>query len=180
MLDQEGGRHDSLMPDRPLPFVLPVLLWAALAGAGCASNATVTPLTSAGVDSLRRSSPSRVVLLNVWATWCRPCMDEMPGLVRLRREYPRNDLDVILLSADDLSDLDSAVVPFLSRSGVDFPTYIIGERDQDAFIRTLDTGWSGALPATMIARRGAAESRTIVGERTFDQLRSDIDALLDR
>lgn len=155
----------------------------ALALAGCASRATVEPVTADGVDSLRRASDARVVLLNVWASWCRPCLDEMPGIVRLRGEYSRKDLDVILLSADDLSDLDSAVVPFLDKTGVNFPTYIIhfiGEGDQDAFVRSLDPGWSGALPATLISARGPAGSRTLVGERSYEQLKKEVDVLLAR
>jgi thiol-disulfide isomerase/thioredoxin len=147
---------------------------------GCAREAPVVPVGAAGIDSLRRSSGARVVLVNVWATWCRPCMDEMPGLVKVRGEYSRDDLEVILLSADDLSDLDSSVVPFLRKTGVDFPTYIIGDKDQDAVIRALDPEWSGALPATMLTVRDAPEPRTLVGERTVEQFREEIDALLAR
>ncbi len=102
----------------------------------------------------------------------------MPGIVKIRKEYSGEDLEVILLSADDLSDLDTAVVPFLAGAGVDFPTYIMGDGDQDALIRTLDPGWSGALPATLLSKRGSGASRTLVGERSYDQLKKEIDGLL--
>jgi thiol-disulfide isomerase/thioredoxin len=158
--------------------------FAAAAGAmllqGCASAPGVTPVSAAGADSLRRSSTARVVLLNVWATWCKPCLEEMPGLVRLRSEYSRDDLDLILLSADDLSDVDTAVAPFLGKAGVDFPTYVFGGGDQDAFIRTFDTTWSGALPATFLSSRPSGASRTLVGERSYEQFKAEIDALLAR
>jgi len=160
------------------------VLIAAVAGSilihACATAPGVTPVPPSAADSLRRSSAARVVLVNVWATWCKPCKDELPGIVRLRSEYPRADLDVILLSADDLSDVDSAVVPFLRRNGVDFPTYVIGGGDQDAFIRALDTEWSGALPATFLTARASGASRRLVGERTHEQLKTEIDALLAR
>ncbi len=164
---------------RPALAVALTIAFAALAAsAGCSGRASVAPVSAAGIDSLRHASRARVLLLNVWATWCRPCLDEMPGIVRLRDDYSRDDLDVLLLSADDLSDLDSAVVPFLERTGVGFPTWIIGERDQDAVIRALDPEWSGALPATILSLRGGAMSRTLVGERTYEQLKSEVDALL--
>ena len=147
---------------------------------GCSTALTVETVTAAGIDSLRHASTARVVLLNVWATWCRPCLDEIPGLVRLWEEYSRDDLDLILLSADDLSDRDSAVVPFLKGTGVSFPTYIIGGGDQDAVIRALDPEWSGALPATILSARGDGASRTLVGEQTYDQFKTEIDALLAR
>jgi thiol-disulfide isomerase/thioredoxin len=163
----------------PLAAVL-----AAAAGSlllySCTAAPGITPVSAAAADSLRRSSHSRVVLLNVWATWCKPCLDEMPGLVRLRSEYSRADLEVILLSADDLSDVDSAVAPFLRKTGVDFPTYVFGGGDQDAFIRALDTTWAGALPATFIASPPSGPSRTFVGGRTYEQLKAEVDARLAR
>jgi thiol-disulfide isomerase/thioredoxin len=146
----------------------------------CSTAPGVAPVSAAAADSLRRSSHSRVVVLNVWATWCKPCLDEMPGLVRLRSEYSRDELDLIILSADDLSDVDSAVVPFLEKTGVDFPTYVFGGGDQDDFINALDTAWSGALPATFISSPSTGVARTLVGERTHEQLKSEIDALLER
>ena len=160
--------------------------YAVVAAAGlallqaCSGGPSIIPVTAAGADSLRRSSTSRVVLLNVWATWCRPCLEEMPALVRLRSEYSRADLDVILLSADDPSDADTAVAPFLAKTGVGFPTYIFGAGDQDAFINALDSSWTGALPATFLSSPSAGTSRTIVGARTYEQFRGDIDALLGR
>lgn len=169
-------------PARPGPpaLALTVVLTVLTTLAGCSGRVSVEPLTASGIDSIRRASRARVVLLNVWATWCRPCLDEMPGIVRLRADYSADDLEVLLLSADDLSDLDSAVVPFLERTGVSFPTWIIGERDQDAVIRALDPEWSGALPATILSLRGERVSRTLVGERTYEQLKTEIDALLAR
>lgn len=169
-------------PARRSRPVLAGALAMALAGltlsGGCSRALTVGRVSASGIDSLRRASQARVVLLNVWATWCRPCLDEMPGIVRLREEYSRDDLEVLLLSADDLSELDSAVVPFLERTGVGFPTWIIAERDQEAVIRAIDPDWSGALPATVLSRPGGAESKTLVGERTYEQLKTEIDALL--
>lgn len=146
----------------------------------CATAPGVTPVSAAAADSLRRSSPARVVLVNVWATWCKPCLEEMPALVRLRSEYSRDDLDLIILSADDLSDVDTAVVPFLGKTGVDFQTYVFGGDDQDEFIRTFDTTWSGALPATFLSSRPAGVSRTLVGGRSYEQFKAEVDALLAR
>lgn len=171
------------MPRASTPSAGPVALAAAAAALlvqACTAGAGVTPVTAAGADSLRRSSDARVVLVNVWATWCKPCLDEMPGLVRLRSEYPRADLDLVLISADDPADLDTAVVPFLRGSGVDFETWIYAGRDQDALIRGLDSSWSGALPATFLSSPATGASKTLVGERTYEQLKTAVDELLAR
>ncbi len=152
-----------------------------LAFAGCSGRAAVEPVTAIQVDSLLRSSEAKVILLNVWATWCQPCLDEMPAIVKLRAEFNHRDLEVILLSADDLSERDSAVVPFLGRVGVDFPTYIFAQMPgdgQDALIRSLDPEWSGALPATFLTVRGSGTTRTLVGERSYEVLKREVEVLL--
>lgn len=108
----------------------------------------VTPVTSADVQRLVHEPGAKAVLVNMWATWCGPCQEEFPGLVRVAQKYSGRGLRTILVSADD-TDQVAAVKKFLAKEGVDFPAYIKTEKDQ-AFIDGLDKQWTGALPATFI------------------------------
>jgi thiol-disulfide isomerase/thioredoxin len=108
----------------------------------------VTPVTSADVQKVIHDPGAKAVLVNVWATWCGPCREEFPGLVRVAEKYNGQGLKTILVSADD-TDQVAAVKKFLADEGVDFPAYIKAEKDQ-AFIDGLYKQWSGALPATFI------------------------------
>ncbi len=108
----------------------------------------VTPVTSADVQKAIHDSGAKAVLVNVWATWCGPCREEFPGLVRVAEKYNAQGLKTILVSADDTGDM-VAVKKFLAEEGVDFPAYIKAEKDQP-FIDGLDKQWTGALPATFI------------------------------
>ncbi len=108
----------------------------------------VTPVTSADVQRAIHDPGAKAVLVNVWATWCGPCREEFPGLVRVAQKYNGQGLKTILVSADDTGDV-AAVKKFLAAEGVDFPAYIKAEKDQ-AFIDGLDKQWTGALPATLI------------------------------
>lgn len=108
----------------------------------------VTPVTAAAIQQAVRNSGAKAVLVNVWATWCGPCREEFPGLVRVARKYQGQGLKVMLVSADFDTDM-AAVKKFLAEQGVDFPSYIKAEKDQQ-FIDALDKRWSGALPATFI------------------------------
>ncbi len=108
----------------------------------------VTPVTSADVQKAIHDPGAKAVLVNVWATWCGPCREEFPGLVRVTEKYNGQGLRVLLVSADD-TDQVAAVKKFLAEEGVDFPAYIKAEKDQ-AFIDGLDKQWTGALPATFI------------------------------
>jgi thiol-disulfide isomerase/thioredoxin len=111
-------------------------------------NVRVIPVTSADVQRLIHEPGAKAVLVNVWATWCGPCREEFPGLVRVAQKYNGQGLKTILVSADDAGDV-AAVKKFLAEEGVDFPAYIKAEKDQ-AFIDGVDKQWTGALPATFI------------------------------
>ena len=109
---------------------------------------TVKKVTSRDLLQLVAAAKGEVVLINVWATWCGPCREEFPDLVRLQRDYRERKAQVWLVSADDESDL-AELKQFVAKRGVDFPIYLKAEKDQE-FINGLDPRWSGALPATFI------------------------------
>jgi len=111
-------------------------------------NVSVTPVTSVDVLRAVHDSGGKAVLVNMWATWCGPCREEFPGLVRVAHKYAGQGLKVLLVSADDTGDV-AVVKKFLSEEGVDFPAYIKAEKDQP-FIDGLDKQWTGALPATFV------------------------------
>jgi thiol-disulfide isomerase/thioredoxin len=108
----------------------------------------VTPVTAAGLNQAVTRAGAPVVLVNVWATWCGPCREEFPDLVRLERLWRGRGLKVLLVSADDKGDLPQ-VKRFLAERGVDFPTYLKAQKDME-FINGLDPRWSGALPVTFL------------------------------
>ncbi len=108
----------------------------------------VTPVTAADIQRIVRESGARAVLINLWATWCGPCREEFPGLVRVAHKYQGQGLKVILVSADDDKDM-AEIKKFLAEEGVDFPAYIKAEKDQP-FIDGLGKQWTGALPATFL------------------------------
>ena len=108
----------------------------------------VTPVTATDIQRAVRDSGAKAVLVNMWASWCGPCREEFPGLVRVAHKYQGQGLKVMLVSADDDKDM-AAVKKFLAEEGVEFPAYIKAEKDQP-FIDGLDKQWTGALPATFI------------------------------
>lgn len=108
----------------------------------------LAPATSKEILAAVRNAGAPVVLVNVWASWCGPCREEFPDLVKLARNYQGKGLKVIFVSADFDSEADAAK-KFLARQGVDWPTFHKAEKDE-AFIEAFDKRWSGALPATFV------------------------------
>jgi len=102
---------------------------------------------------------AKAVLVNVWATWCEPCREEMPSLLKFFREHRAEGLRLVLLSVDDEANRDQ-VVAFLASQGVDFPTWI-KRGDDGTLMRALDPEWSGNIPASFLFDgRGKAQQRS--------------------
>jgi len=108
----------------------------------------VIPATAGQLKEIVKSSREKVILLNIWATWCQPCREEFPDLMKLYRNYKSGGLGLILVSADFESELPD-VRKFLHQHDVGFPTYFKQEKDM-AFINELHREWTGALPATFV------------------------------
>jgi len=108
-------------------------------------------VTDVDADSLPRAlreHPGRVLLVNVWATYCAPCVEEMPELVSVGRRYRQRGLGLMLISADQPARRGAALV-FLRGQGAPFPSYI-RSGPEERFNRTLEPRWSGELPATLL------------------------------
>lgn len=116
----------------------------------------VTEVKEDGLKSLLRAGEprQRPLLVNFWATWCGPCREEFPDLVKLRAHYAAEQLDFALVSLDDVSDIETAVPDFLSESGASaLPAYLLHAEDDGAAINLVDPKWAGELPATFLYDR---------------------------
>jgi thiol-disulfide isomerase/thioredoxin len=108
----------------------------------------------------------RVVLVNFWATWCVPCREEFPDLVRLEKKYRDRGLSIVGVSTDLARDLP-AVEKFLAATKPDFRNYRkkSGGDDQD-FIESVDSKWGGELPFSVLYGRDGKKARVLSGKQT--------------
>lgn len=115
------------------------------------------PVDAEGLERVIDAQRGKVVVLNFWATWCEPCREEFPDLVRVAREFsPR--LALVTVSLDDPDLAASTVTSFLKEMKAPAPALIKRPGDPDPFIRSVDPEWSGALPATFVH---AADGRRV-------------------
>jgi peroxiredoxin len=100
------------------------------------------------------SGPSgKLRLLNVWATWCGPCVIEIPELVNINRMYRGRAFEMVTISAD-MSDKKDEVLAFLKDKQVSCTNYLIKTDDRPEFVEAVDKDWQGAIPYTVIIKPG--------------------------
>ena len=148
-----------------------------LAGAVGAAPPALVRSKPADLVAAVREPGARVVVVNVWATWCLPCREEMPALLRLRKAYADRGLRLVLVSGDFSSDAEQAAA-YLGELGVDFPTYIKEGSDME-LIDALDSKWSGALPATFIFDGNGRLRESIFGAATYEQFEAKIRPVME-
>lgn len=112
----------------------------------------------------------KVVVLNFWATWCRPCVKELPTFDATGQEFKNKGVEMILISLDALSRLETNVNPFLEKRGMMSAIWLLDEPDFNSWLNLVDEGWSGAIPATLVIDGRKKEKRFHEGEMTKEDL----------
>lgn len=103
---------------------------------------------------------SKPLLINFWATWCVPCREEYPDLVKIDRDY-KGKIDFITVSLDDVADKDTLVPRFLTEVKAEMPAYLLVTDNEEAAMAAVSKDWSGGLPFTILfdEKGGVAYSR---------------------
>jgi thiol-disulfide isomerase/thioredoxin len=116
-------------------------------------------------------------LINFWATWCDPCREEFPDLVKIDDEY-RGKIDFITVSLDDLAEIDRDVPKFLAEMKAFMPAYLLKTDDENAAISAVSQEWKGGLPFTILFDENGGVSYFRQGKINVETVRSRINGLV--
>lgn len=144
------------------PNVIPFLVAALLVYCPAAGQS----VTVVKIDQLKRliDQPDDTLrVINFWATWCAPCVKELPHFDAVQRKYKADKVRVLLVSVDDRADLATKVKPFLQRRKVQARVVLLDESDPNVWIDQIAPEWSGALPMTLILN-GQKKIRRFIGK----------------
>lgn len=147
-------------------------------GGASAELPKVDLISAVELRSKFAESKGKVVVVNFWATWCPPCVSEMPHFAELYKKYAGKPLSLLSLSADAKDTIDKAVIPFQKEKKLPFPIWVLDERDPDAFSQVLGKELSGALPETLVYAKDGKLVKAWEGEVTLAQLEEVIAPLL--
>jgi len=117
----------------------------------------------------RISNPDTVYVVNFWATWCKPCIEELPYFEKLQATYKSQPLKVLLVSMDFESKLP-AVKTFARTHKLASEVYLAQRKSDQELIDAIDKNWSGALPGTLIVNGKKGIRKFQEQEFTYDEL----------
>ena len=118
-----------------------------------AEEVSVQTIDEAGVRKLAQNDSPSVRLIAVWATWCIPCVEELPELVTMNRMYRKRKFELITISLDDPKERET-VLKRLQEKHVSSTNYIFNSGDRDKLAEALDKQWPGPVPYTILVAPG--------------------------
>jgi thiol-disulfide isomerase/thioredoxin len=139
----------------------------------------VTQIDGTALGNLlkRENAASKPLLVNFWATWCDPCREEFPELVKIDAEY-QEKIDFITVSLDDLAEINRDVPKFLLEMKSTMPAYLLKTENEETAIASVSKDWQGGLPFTILLNSKGETAYYRQGKIKPDILRAEIDKIL--
>jgi thiol-disulfide isomerase/thioredoxin len=101
-----------------------------------------------------------VYLVNFWATWCAPCIAELPAIKAIENKYSDKKFKVLLVSLDMPRQLDSRLIPFVLSNQITSDVFLLDDPNQNRWIDKVSREWSGEIPFTVIYGKDFRDSYT--------------------
>lgn len=140
----------------------------------------VTPIDTEALKGLLSQQRQKPLLVNFWATYCDPCRDEFPDLVKIDKDYRSQSLEFFTVSLDDMSDIKTEVPKFLDLMKATMPAYLLNVNDPEPAINMVDQRWRGDLPATFLYNEKGEVVYKHIGRVNTAELREAIDKVVKK
>ena len=111
-------------------------------------------------------------VVNFWATWCVPCVEELPHFEKLNEKYKKDKVKVMLVSLDMFKMVESKLLPFIKEKQLKSDVVYLRDPDQNTWLPKVDSTWSGALPATLIYNKD--KRKFYEKSFTYDELEKEV------
>ena len=119
------------------------------------------------IKILYEEKDDTVYVVNFWATWCKPCIEELPSFENCRQKFKEQKVKFILVNLDFNTKLETLVEPFVLSRKFESKVIHLKDTDSNSWINKVDSTWSGAIPATLLMKNG---NKTFFREGSVTQL----------
>lgn len=145
-----------------------------------AAKIVVEPIDTDALKNLITQERQRPLLVNFWATFCDPCRDEFPDLVKIDKDFRPQSLEFVTVSLDDIVDIKTSVPEFLGSMNATMPAYLLNVNDPEPAINLVDPKWRGDLPATFLYNEKGEVVYKHIGRVDPAALRAEIQKLVKK
>jgi len=111
---------------------------------------SVKTYTYSELKPLLEKNDGKTYIVNFWATWCAPCVKELPYFEKIKKEYDDKNVEVLLVSLDFPKQVEKKLIPFINKRKLNSKVVLLDDINEDVWIKSIDENWSGAIPATLI------------------------------
>lgn len=147
-----------------------VILWVAMQSIGQAQVLKVyNDFHDFEKDVCKKNDTTYVI--NFWATWCKPCIQELPLFEALQKANMASKVKIVLVSLDFKHQIESHLKPFLHQNSLQSKVVLLSDKKFNTWIDKVSTAWSGSIPATLLIK---GENRLFEEKEftSFDELQS--------
>lgn len=137
-------------------------------------NLVIQTVDFEGFEPWLNKSNDTTYVINFWATWCAPCVKELPDFEELNKKYKSKKFKMLLVSLDFMRMKESRLLPFIAQHKLKAQVLHLNEPDANLWIGIVNPTWSGAIPATLIYNRNNRVFHE--GSYTF----KDLDSIVKR
>ncbi|RZJ65713.1 MAG: redoxin domain-containing protein [Flavobacterium sp.] len=120
---------------------------------------------------LEKNNDSTYVV-NFWATWCAPCIAELPNFEKLNAQYKDKKVSVLLVSLDFKKQVEKSLIPFIKRRNLKSKVVFLSDPDMNSWISKVNPDWTGAIPATVIYKGN--QRKFYEQSFTYEQLETEV------
>ena len=111
---------------------------------------SVKTYTYSELKPLLEKNDGKTYIVNFWATWCAPCVKELPYFEKIKKEFDDKNVEVLLVSLDFPKQVEKKLIPFINKRKLNSKVVLLDDINEDVWIKAIDENWSGAIPATLI------------------------------
>jgi thiol-disulfide isomerase/thioredoxin len=130
------------------------------------------------MQAMLADSTDSLTVINFWATWCKPCVQELPYFEKARAAFAGKPVRFRYISLDFASDFKSRLLPFISRKMPGAQVYLLDETDYNAWIDKVEPTWGGSIPITLFLNNPKKIRKFAPSELGYEQLIQNISSSL--